>query len=565
MPLTRSLVKTFCSQILVKRGVSVVPSDGWLTKFMKRKDLSLRIASRLDGGRAKMGRESVVKSFFDLYENELLANNLSPEQIFNVDETGFGEGQYCSRVKSVCERGVKHPYIRFAQTREHISVVLCASASGRVIPPMIIFQKSFPHSSYASEGVPGSLYAVSESGHIDSSLYIDFITKLFIPNLPPVRPVLLLQDNHSSHLSFDLVKICRQNNIILLNLPPHTTHILQPLDHLFDTLKSRFTSTARTASLLRENLIITKNKFTAVFKQSLSTLTPEKIHTAFRKTGIHPFNPQAIDKTKLISDTHIPAPPSSTSTHLQPTLYMECTSEPNSPSLPFHSPANPQGTQTDICSGSATQQPRLTSSPNTTTQQQPSSSHTSSSSTSASYTASTQTSPIQGQCSACNTNITENPLVKSGIISPSLATILWVPPSTKKVNCKRKLNSKVLTSDESFNAYKQAIQEKENKEQLKKLKQEQRENLKIAKAIEKEEKQNKIKLKKAKKTKITDTTLYSIDCSVCQICFSIDPPCLHTDLVEWITCEFCDLWFHKSCTKQLDCENVYFCEMCLSK
>ena len=163
----------------------MTPSDGWLAKFLKRHNLSLRVASRIDGGRVMMGRESVIRGFFNLLNGEMEKNEFSSDQIFNVDETGFGEGHYCSRVKSVCERGVKHPYIRFAQTREHITALVCASASGKVIPPMIIFKNTFPHSSYASEGVSGSLYAVSESGHIDSSLYISFITKRFIPSTRP--------------------------------------------------------------------------------------------------------------------------------------------------------------------------------------------------------------------------------------------------------------------------------------------------------------------------------------------------------------------------------------------
>ena len=37
-------------------------------------------------------------------------------------------------------------------------------------------------------------------------------------------------DNHESHISIPLIELAIANNVCLLGLPPHTTHILQPLD-----------------------------------------------------------------------------------------------------------------------------------------------------------------------------------------------------------------------------------------------------------------------------------------------------------------------------------------------
>ena len=41
---------------------------------------------------------------------------------------------------------------------------------------------------------------------------------------------LILLDNHESHLSIALLDYCRDNGIVLLTLPPHCSHKLQPLD-----------------------------------------------------------------------------------------------------------------------------------------------------------------------------------------------------------------------------------------------------------------------------------------------------------------------------------------------
>jgi hypothetical protein len=42
--------------------------------------------------------------------------------------------------------------------------------------------------------------------------------------------ILILCDGHRSHISVDLVEWAKQQNIVLFVLPPHTSHILQPMD-----------------------------------------------------------------------------------------------------------------------------------------------------------------------------------------------------------------------------------------------------------------------------------------------------------------------------------------------
>ena len=48
--------------------------------------------------------------------------------------------------------------------------------------------------------------------------------------IPPLRPVLLVIDGHVSHITIDVIEYARLNEIHLLCLPSHTSHILQPLD-----------------------------------------------------------------------------------------------------------------------------------------------------------------------------------------------------------------------------------------------------------------------------------------------------------------------------------------------
>ena len=42
--------------------------------------------------------------------------------------------------------------------------------------------------------------------------------------------VLIIFDNHESHISIDSINLAKGNGIVLLIFPPHTSHKLQPLD-----------------------------------------------------------------------------------------------------------------------------------------------------------------------------------------------------------------------------------------------------------------------------------------------------------------------------------------------
>ncbi|KAF2179253.1 CENP-B protein, partial [Zopfia rhizophila CBS 207.26] len=41
---------------------------------------------------------------------------------------------------------------------------------------------------------------------------------------------LLILDGHESHNSLEFTEYCKENKIVTLCIPPHSSHILQPLD-----------------------------------------------------------------------------------------------------------------------------------------------------------------------------------------------------------------------------------------------------------------------------------------------------------------------------------------------
>ena len=56
---------------------------------------------------------------------------------------------------------------------------------------------------------------------------------LFKPSTQPTdctQHRLLIMNSHSSHITTNVIAFCMQNAIDLLIMPPHCSHLLQPLD-----------------------------------------------------------------------------------------------------------------------------------------------------------------------------------------------------------------------------------------------------------------------------------------------------------------------------------------------
>ena len=108
---------------------------------------------------------------------------------------------------------------------------------------MIVFDAKNLKRAWTNSEVPGSKYGVSEKGWINTDLFEGWLVEQFIVNAVSGRPLLLLLDGHSTHYQPEVVRFARDHEIIILCLPPHTTHEVQPLDcGVFKPLKAQWTN-----------------------------------------------------------------------------------------------------------------------------------------------------------------------------------------------------------------------------------------------------------------------------------------------------------------------------------
>ena len=124
------------------------------------------------------------------------------------------------------------------------------------------------------------------------------------------RRRLLIVDGHSSHINMQFIKKCDELRILLLVLPAHSTHRLQPLDvGLFAPLATYYTNglndlMAKSFGMVR----ISKRAFWSVFLPAWqNAFSEQNIMSAFRKTGIWPYNPTPMLKTITPPEAVLPA------------------------------------------------------------------------------------------------------------------------------------------------------------------------------------------------------------------------------------------------------------------
>ena len=147
---------------------------------------------------------------------------------------------------------------------------------------------------------PSTPFEVSTKDWIHHEIFLRWLD-FFIMPIPSARPILLLYDGHSSHISIELIKKARENDIHLLCLPSRGTHILQPLDvSVMSSLKLHFSKACKHFLAKNPGRVITEYDISGILGKAWpQTLSPSNVTRGFCKTDIYPLNPGRISDHEL--------------------------------------------------------------------------------------------------------------------------------------------------------------------------------------------------------------------------------------------------------------------------
>lgn len=209
-------------------------------------------------------------------------------------------------------RGTKYPENICNSSKSSISLMMCGSAAGEIIPPYIVYKSQHMWSTWTENSPKRCRYHHTKSGWFDSVTFEDWFFSLLLPRLRKLQgKKVVIGDNLSSHLSVAVFQRCREEDIYFVCLPPNSTHLTQPLDvAFFHPMKVGWrkilSNWKETPEGLR-NTVIPKATFPALLKELMEVLHPnvaENLKSGFRKCGIYPCDAFHLLKRPKMLWTH---------------------------------------------------------------------------------------------------------------------------------------------------------------------------------------------------------------------------------------------------------------------
>ena len=310
----------------------------WIHAFKKRHPAIQGVQSkRIDAARLMACQEGRLQTFIDLYSATLRKHQVRPEAIWNMDETGIIMNS--TKAQELVYTSLASPvtFTPAPGNRASVTAIECISATGKALSTNLIFRstakKAVPTKTDTVNGKEYIIHA-SKTAYTCSRIFIEWLKVCFIPETGGSGPVrLLLLDGCSVHAIPEAMAIARRAGVLMLFLPAHTSHVLQPLDvGVFSPLKSAYR--AAIGAGVRWTAAANVKKYTFMEAYTLAhkkAFTEKNVKSGFYATGLWPILPSKLLNNRFVSRTTSSTPSSSSEasvSRVPSTPVLENTSNP---------------------------------------------------------------------------------------------------------------------------------------------------------------------------------------------------------------------------------------------
>ena len=309
-PATPGLLKEMAQEILNQRVIFASPStppsfqsnhigQRWIYRFLDRyPKLKGTYSRKLESARHKEATFETISAWFSTFQARIEERHYELKNIYNMDEIGYAVGETES-TRIIVDSTLKSNWKVTAGRQEWITVLECVNADGGSLPPMIIFKAQNTNTAWIPTNTPPNWYfSTSNSGWTSNSHGFEWICKVFEPESRKIsgdQPRLLIMDGHSSHITGSLIAFCIEKEIDLLILPPHCSHLLQPLDvGVYGPMKryhAQEVDRYSRAGIQR----IQRSDWVQLFQKIREKgLSCQNIKSGWKGAGLNPFSPRQV-------------------------------------------------------------------------------------------------------------------------------------------------------------------------------------------------------------------------------------------------------------------------------
>uniref|UniRef100_A0A8C0JEN1 Uncharacterized protein n=1 Tax=Chelonoidis abingdonii TaxID=106734 RepID=A0A8C0JEN1_CHEAB len=203
-------------------------SDGWLSCFKVRHSIrKLDVSSE-----QKSADREAAEKYCEFFRNLIAEHDLSPEQIYNADETCLF---WRCLPNSTLAGASESRAAGFKQNKDRLTVLTCANAAGsHKIKLLVTGKYNHPRAFKSVAHLP--VYRAQGNSWMNKEIFYDWFHHVFVPavkehfrkiSLPEDSKAILLLNNCRAHShETELVSV----NIFAIFLPASVTSLIQPMD-----------------------------------------------------------------------------------------------------------------------------------------------------------------------------------------------------------------------------------------------------------------------------------------------------------------------------------------------
>ena len=234
MPVSVLALQEKAKKVIRPHSPSFGASRGWVEKFFARYRLSLRNRNSVS---QKLPRqlEGVLTKFYEDAGRFMRIGKYPRSLVGNMDETPAFFDMVPS--KSICKTGSKECIVRTSGCeKKHVTIVLSATADGKMLPPMIIFKGKTTKTIEKLRVPDGFIVKTQAKAWMDEELMHVWLEDIWLKHTKLMSQKLgfenslLTFDAFSAHKTDEVEAKLVQNKSDILMIPAGCTSKCQPMD-----------------------------------------------------------------------------------------------------------------------------------------------------------------------------------------------------------------------------------------------------------------------------------------------------------------------------------------------
>ncbi|PXF46856.1 Pogo transposable element with KRAB domain [Gracilariopsis chorda] len=224
------------------------PGEYFVRRFLRRhQEISLKRRSNLEKLRAiAMSPENLASHFARIVQVYKEYKINSPEQVFNIDESGFSV-RTATRAHSKAlfnSKGRSNSVeLKWSGNAQHVTIMPVVSGDGRAWSPLVVLQGARAKYRLRADGTretpscylpANAITCYRDPAGVDTAVFFEWVEH-FVQETTEIRRkhrhIVLTFDGYGAHCSYKALKLLDDYGIIALCLPAHTSHRTQVLDY----------------------------------------------------------------------------------------------------------------------------------------------------------------------------------------------------------------------------------------------------------------------------------------------------------------------------------------------